>query len=51
MTGENTFWFVWVAAFIAVVAGRFADWLNTGALAGAVGLLVALAVVHQRDRR
>lgn len=51
MAGENSFWIVWVVAFIAVLAGRFADWLNAGALAGAVGLLVALAVVHRRDRR
>jgi hypothetical protein len=51
VTGENTFWIVWAVAFVAVVVGRLADWLNTGALAGAVGLLVALAVVHRQERQ
>ena len=50
MERSKLFWGVWIVAFAAVVVGRFLDWLNTGALAGAIGLLVALAATYPRER-
>jgi hypothetical protein len=32
----RVFWIVWVVAVVAVVVGRIFDWLNVGAMAGAI---------------
>ena len=42
---------VWAVAFVAVLVGRFVDWLSVGAMAGAIGLLAALAVSQARRTR
>jgi hypothetical protein len=44
----RVFWIVWVVAVVAVVVGRIFDWLNVGAMAGAIALLVALAAAYPR---
>jgi hypothetical protein len=45
------FWVVWAVAVVAVLIGYIADWLNTGAFAGAYGLLVALAGAEYMGQR
>lgn len=42
---------VWAVAFVAVLVGRFADWLNGGAMAGAIGLLAGLAMTQRSGTR
>ena len=42
----RVFWIVWVVAFVAVIVGRFVDWPNVGAMAGAIALLIALAATY-----
>lgn len=49
--GPQWFWIIWVVAVIAVLVGYIADWLNTGAFAGAYALLVALAATEYSGRR
>jgi hypothetical protein len=44
------FWTLWIVAFVAVIVGRFVDWLNVGAMAGAIALLIALAATYPRRR-
>jgi succinate-acetate transporter protein len=44
------FWTVWIVPFVAVIVGRFVDWLNVGAMAGAIALLIALAATYPRRR-
>jgi hypothetical protein len=51
MTSDRVFWMVWAVAFVAVLLGRFADWLNGGAMAGAIGLLAALAMTQRPGTR
>lgn len=48
MQEARTFWIVWGVALAAVIVGRFIDWLNVGAMAGAIGLLVAIAATYPR---
>ena len=48
MQEARTFWIVWSVALAAVIVGRFVDWLNVGAMAGAIGLLVAIAATYPR---
>lgn len=43
-------WTVWIVAFVAVMVGRFVDWLNVGAMAGAIAPLIALAATYPRRR-
>jgi hypothetical protein len=50
-TDGRLFWAVWAIAVLAVAVGYAVDWLNGGALAGALGLLAALALTEvRRDR-
>ncbi|MDQ3894770.1 MAG: hypothetical protein M3292_08950 [Actinomycetota bacterium] len=50
-TGGRLFWTVWAIGAVAVAVDYAVDWLNTGAFAGALGLLAALALTEVcRDR-
>ena len=50
-SNPRLFWPVVAIAFVAVIGGYAADWLNGGAFAGALGLLAAIALTGPRPRR
>ena len=51
MAGGITFWIVRAVAFIALIAGRLPEWLDTGAPAGAIGLSIRRSAAMPGSRQ